>query len=140
MVTAPVSNIQRYSTKDGPGIRTTLFLSGCSLNCAWCSNPELIPVFKFYDYHLARLQHLADRLGYLAKQLYEEYSQDRSAVAKVIQKHPLAWVGFRCIESDRKGSEFLMQIPLDRICKMIPEYQEEDLSALFRETQKEGIS
>ena len=43
MVTAPVSNIQRYSTKDGPGIRTTLFLSGCSLNCAWCSNPELIP-------------------------------------------------------------------------------------------------
>ena len=97
------------------------------------ANPELVPVFKFYDYHLARLQHLADRLGYLAKQLYEEYSRDRSAVAKVIQKHPLAWVGFRCIESNRKGSEFLMQIPLERICKMIPEYQEEDLSALFLE-------
>lgn len=97
------------------------------------TNPELIPVFKFYDYHLARLQHLADRLGMLAKQLYEEYSHDRSAVAKVIQKHPLAWVAFRCIESDRKGSEFLMQIPMERICKMLPDYQEEDLSVLFLE-------
>lgn len=97
------------------------------------ANPELIPVFKFYDYQLARLRHLADRLGTLAKQLYEEYSQDRSAVAKVLQKHPLAWVGFRCIESNRKGSEFLMQLPLERICKLIPEYQEDDLSVLFLE-------
>lgn len=97
------------------------------------ANPELIPVFKFYDYHLARLQYLADRLGLLAKQLYEEYSHDRSAVAKVLQKHPLAWIGFRCIESDRKGSEFLMQLPLERICKMIPEYEEEDLATLFLE-------
>lgn len=97
------------------------------------SNPDLIPVFKFYDYQLARLKHQADRLGLLANYLYEEYSHDRSAVAKVLQKHPLAWVGFRCIESNRKGSEFLMQIPLERICKLIPDYQEEDLSTLFLE-------
>ena len=95
------------------------------------ANPELIPVFKFYDYHLARLQHLADRLGILAKQLYEEYSHDRSAVAKVIQKHPLARIGFLCIDSEEKGSVLLMQMPVERICKMIPEYQEEDLSELF---------
>lgn len=35
-----VFNIQRYSLHDGPGIRTTVFLSGCGLACAWCSNPE----------------------------------------------------------------------------------------------------
>lgn len=37
-----VSRIQRFSTKDGPGIRTTAFFKGCSLNCPWCANPELI--------------------------------------------------------------------------------------------------
>lgn len=37
-----VTNIQRSSFYDGPGIRTTVFLKGCSLRCPWCSNPESI--------------------------------------------------------------------------------------------------
>jgi pyruvate formate lyase activating enzyme len=35
-----VVEIQRLSTEDGPGIRTTVFLKGCSLACIWCHNPE----------------------------------------------------------------------------------------------------
>lgn len=35
-----IFNIQRYSIKDGPGIRTTVFMKGCPLRCRWCSNPE----------------------------------------------------------------------------------------------------
>ena len=35
-----IFNIQRYSTHDGPGIRTVVFLKGCSLGCRWCQNPE----------------------------------------------------------------------------------------------------
>ena len=35
-----VFNIQKFSTNDGPGIRTTVFLKGCPLHCGWCSNPE----------------------------------------------------------------------------------------------------
>lgn len=35
-----VTNIQRFSLHDGPGIRTTIFLKGCSIHCPWCANPE----------------------------------------------------------------------------------------------------
>ena len=39
-VTGVVFNTQRFSVHDGPGIRTVVFLKGCSLRCIWCSNPE----------------------------------------------------------------------------------------------------
>jgi pyruvate formate lyase activating enzyme len=39
-----VFNIQRYCVHDGPGIRTTVFLKGCPLHCAWCDNPESQPL------------------------------------------------------------------------------------------------
>jgi pyruvate formate lyase activating enzyme len=35
-----IFNIQRFSTHDGPGIRTVVFFKGCPLRCHWCSNPE----------------------------------------------------------------------------------------------------
>ena len=38
--TGTVFNIMRYSVKDGPGLRTTVFLKGCPLSCQWCHNPE----------------------------------------------------------------------------------------------------
>lgn len=40
MLRGTVFNLQRYSIQDGPGIRTTVFLKGCPLSCAWCHNPE----------------------------------------------------------------------------------------------------
>lgn len=41
--TLPVVRLQRFSTGDGPGVRTTVFLQGCPLSCAWCHNPETQP-------------------------------------------------------------------------------------------------
>lgn len=35
-----IFDIRRFSTHDGDGIRTTVFLKGCPLSCVWCQNPE----------------------------------------------------------------------------------------------------
>ncbi len=48
---ALVSNIQKYTIHDGPGIRTEIFFTGCTMRCLWCSNPETIafkPQIGFY--------------------------------------------------------------------------------------------
>lgn len=49
-----ISTIQKYSTKDGPGIRSTVFLMACNLRCKWCSNPELLE-------NRVRLMHFENR-------------------------------------------------------------------------------
>lgn len=59
-----VSKIQRYSTKDGPGIRSTVFFLGCNLHCLWCSNPELITDQQ----KIMHYQHLCKSCGYCVKQ------------------------------------------------------------------------
>lgn len=39
-----VTEIERFSLRDGPGIRTTVFLKGCNMRCKWCHNPETLQV------------------------------------------------------------------------------------------------
>lgn len=48
-----ISNIQRFSTGDGPGIRTTVFFKGCPLHCKWCHNPETIRIDAEIMFHKA---------------------------------------------------------------------------------------
>lgn len=49
-----ITRIQRFSTHDGDGIRTTVFFHGCPLHCWWCHNPETAnnaPAFYYTDNH-----------------------------------------------------------------------------------------
>ncbi|NLL62857.1 MAG: glycyl-radical enzyme activating protein [Ruminococcaceae bacterium] len=49
-----VLNIQRMSTEDGPGLRTTLFVKGCPLKCKWCHNPESIACESSIEWFFVR--------------------------------------------------------------------------------------
>ena len=46
-----ITNIQRFSIHDGPGIRTTIFFQGCPLSCIWCQNPEAVSLSKIVLYN-----------------------------------------------------------------------------------------
>jgi pyruvate formate lyase activating enzyme len=45
-MTGRIFNIKKFAIHDGPGIRTTIFFSGCSLSCIWCHNPESIAILQ----------------------------------------------------------------------------------------------
>lgn len=71
-----ITNIQRFSLHDGPGIRTTVFLKGCSLHCPWCANPENIQCsIESYE----ELSNKANFGYYITLQdLYEKILLDKS--------------------------------------------------------------
>ena len=62
MSTGTVFDIQRFCTHDGPGIRTTVFMKGCPLDCWWCHNPES----KSRQRELFYTPHLCIACGYCA--------------------------------------------------------------------------
>lgn len=53
-ISGQVTTIQRFSLHDGPGIRTTVFLQGCNMACAWCHNPETITLTPVLQYDATR--------------------------------------------------------------------------------------
>lgn len=116
------------SKKDA--ITTLLYIKG-DVEKICKSNPLLIHIFKYYDFKLAELNHQANQMAALARSLYNEYSNDRGAVAKIISKHKLAYVGFKSLETDQTGVQILSTTPIEKLIKLIPDYEPEDLNDLF---------
>ena len=72
-------------------------------------------------------------MGLLAKSLYEEADHSRKAVATLISKHRLCFIGYKCIDMPSvTGREFVREMPLSRICKLIPDYEDENMEAVFQ--------
>lgn len=70
-----ITNIQRFSLHDGPGIRTTVFLKGCSLRCPWCSNPENIKTYP-EKYCKDGVEGIYGK-KYTCDEIYDEIVKDR---------------------------------------------------------------
>ena len=71
-----ITNIQRFSLHDGPGIRTTVFTKGCSLACPWCSNPENI-INEQEPYIKDGIKGIYGRY-WTCKEIYDEVMKDKT--------------------------------------------------------------
>jgi len=72
---ALITNIQRFSLHDGPGIRTTIFFKGCGLKCPWCANPECIN-FDAEPYYKEGVKGIYGK-KYTIDELYNEIIKDK---------------------------------------------------------------
>ena len=71
-----VFDIKRFAIHDGPGIRTSVFLKGCPLNCLWCQNPEGISGQITLWYFHSRCIRCADCLSSCPENALSAHPQD----------------------------------------------------------------
>ena len=93
--------------------------------------PNFAHYFKFYDFKISELEYQAKMFCDLTDRIFEEYSRERKAVANIIKKHRLAPIGFMHLDRGETGQEILSNLPINKYCKYIPDYQPERLSELF---------
>ena len=80
--TGRIFDIRRFSTHDGDGIRTTIFLKGCPLKCVWCQNPEGIS----QEEHLIHFENQCIKCGLCVKNCSNESIIEKNNKICVIQE------------------------------------------------------
>ncbi len=108
-----VTNIQRLSIHDGPGIRTTVFLKGCSLRCFWCHNPETLQMHN-------ELRHIDARCigcGLCLSACPKNQSHSPSALVQYAQEHSECAACMKCAEN----------CPAEALVPAAKQYQDNEL-------------
>jgi pyruvate formate lyase activating enzyme len=72
-----IFDIRHFVLDDGPGIRTTVFMKGCPLSCAWCHNPEGISPKKELVFYSDRCIHCETCVSVCPKQAIDMKSAYR---------------------------------------------------------------
>jgi len=124
-----VRNVPKYDC-------IAMLINGDSTVCTLCeNNPNLIPLFKYYDYKLSELKYQASQMALLARNLYAEYDGDRKALAAIISKHRLSIIGFRAITCEENGENLLLSLTVDKLARLIPDYEPDELYSVFNITK-----
>lgn len=123
-MTGVVFDIQRFSVHDGPGIRTTVFMKGCSLACAWCHNPESISPRKEIQAYLYKCIGCGRCV-----EVCKTGAQSMSELGRVYDRSLCTGCG-RCVESCYSGAlvqtgrDMTPAEVLDEIYRDIPFYED----------------
>ena len=83
-----ITKIQRFSTHDGDGVRTTVFFRGCPLRCKWCHNPETLtdaPPFYFSEESCIECTACADVCPASAHIFGEKHTVDREKCTECLK-------------------------------------------------------
>lgn len=110
-----ITNIQRFSVDDGPGIRTTVFLKGCTLECRWCHNPETFRFGKQLQYQERNCQNCGKCVSRCP----------RSAQKLIDAIHSMGWekcnTCLTCIDSCAYGALSIIgeEIDAETVCEKI---------------------
>lgn len=114
-----VTDIQRFSVHDGPGIRTTVFLKGCQMRCRWCHNPEALspqPQLQlFLDKCIAcgaclrSCPHGAHTFDQVRREFHRELCQSCGACSRSCHAQALVLVG-----REMSSQEVVAEVEQDR--------------------------
>lgn len=154
-MTGNIFEIQRFSIHDGPGIRTTVFLKGCPLDCSWCHNPEGIspgPLLSFAPERCIGCGYCFRACPRSARRLFEGAGVlDRKLCAVCGKCTAECWTGALELVGRKAGAAEIMETVLrDRafyetsgggltLSGGEPLFQAEFSAALLRRARAEGL-
>ncbi|ACM20793.1 (R)-benzylsuccinate synthase, delta subunit [Geotalea daltonii FRC-32] len=111
MLTPLITEIQRFCLQDGPGIRTTIFVKGCPLQCPWCHNPENISLKPEFYFHANKCKGCGQCVGSCPSGVCTSFVPQKGVEEIVDRSRCTSCLG--CVSACRFGARETVGKPLD---------------------------